>query len=131
MKQQDILNFKTTNSHSLSSFTFCIPCKWNVVTLPAVNNIWNLKRSYCSFFVLKNTFLSKRGDVSNRWCCWWISFSFLLKWEDMLINILLLLFLKIRILKNFWNLTRKYNWLAETFKEHLFLQNTSGGWLYY
>ena len=42
----------------------------------------NLDRNYCSFFMLKNTFVLKREDFKNWWRCWYTRYSMLLliKW---------------------------------------------------
>ena len=72
MKQKDIFNFKLINSHSFSTFTSCVTCKWNVGFLNSQLLTLNLNRNYCSFLMLQVRSYQKektpKTDVADKLC---------------------------------------------------------------
>ena len=79
MKQKDIFNSKSSNSHSFSTFTSC------VIFFDLQLATWDLKRYSCSFYMLKKIFYqkeetSKTDDVVDKPVS-----SFLLRRENMLV----------------------------------------------
>ena len=61
MKQKDIFNFKSKNSHSFSIFTSCVTWKRNVGTLTHSKQHESSTKNYCSFFYVKQYFRVKKG----------------------------------------------------------------------
>ena len=86
MEQKGIFNSKFTNSHSFSNFYLLYHVKMKHWYFDLQLTKWDLNKNYCSFFMLKNTFVSRKGDVKNWWrfdepvtlffwdektCCFW------------------------------------------------------------